>query len=248
MRSVSSGGVLSPAVQTWRGSRGSLLATALAIAACAREDEARAPEDAGSAEDTVAPAGSLNETPCQRELAARGVAFKRAPRETEHPAERPELACVVEDPVEIAPVLRGVTFRPRQIEAAPEPLYAACALGVAIDRMAQMLAERQVTDVVHLGTYGCRVIAGTDMLSEHARARAIDVAALRLEAGAVLSVQADWEKDRPAPATAGGAFLRDLALALFATGVFNVVLTPDFNADHRDHLHLDLTPELRLFK
>jgi hypothetical protein len=199
--------------------------------------------------DGGAPAdGGTTSAACLRALAERGVTFAPAPREPERPAGRPDLLCVVDDPVLLEPVIRGIAFRLRELEAAPTPLFSSCALALAIDRMAEVMVQRQVTEVIHLGIYGCRVIAGTDVLSEHALARALDVAAVRLAGGAVYSVAVHWEKDQPAPATPAGMFLRGLVTQLFDSGVFNIILTPDFNEEHRDHFHLDLTPDARLLR
>lgn len=91
-----------------------------------------------------------------------------------------------------------------------------------------------------LGTYSCRRIYGsqseTDRPSEHARANAIDIAGVRLKDGRRVSVLSDWDGEGPA-GPAGAAFLkqiRDGGCRLFST-----VLTPDYNAAHADHLHLD---------
>ena len=92
----------------------------------------------------------------------------------------------------------------------------------------------KVRAIDHFGSYSCRRVYGRSAgsWSEHATANAIDVAGFRLEDGTRVSVVRDW--------TAGGAksdFLkevRDGGCNLFAT-----VLSPDYNAAHRDHLHLD---------
>jgi hypothetical protein len=91
-----------------------------------------------------------------------------------------------------------------------------------------------------LGTYACRRIYGsqseTDRPSEHSRANAIDIGGVRLKDGRTISVLKDWNGQGPAGAV-GAAFLkqiRDGGCRLFST-----VLTPDYNAAHADHLHLD---------
>src|SRR5688572_7539123 len=117
-------------------------------------------------------------TACRIELGKRGVAFIPDLRELQRPAGRPDLECRVDDPVSLEPVIHGITFHFERLDGPRSTLYASCALALAIERTAAMLAERGVADVVHFGIYGCRVIAGTDLLSEHARARALDVAAL----------------------------------------------------------------------
>jgi hypothetical protein len=37
------------------------------------------------------------------------------------------------------------------------------------------------------------------------------------------------------------AFLHELACALYDDSVFAIILTPNYNADHRNHFHVDLT-------
>mgnify|MGYP003632355300 CR=1 FL=1 len=83
-------------------------------------------------------------------------------------------------------------------------------------------------------SYSCRRVYGREegRWSEHATADAVDVAGFRLEDGTQVSVLRDWDDGGPK-----SAFLREVrngACDLFAT-----VLSPDYNAAHRDHLHLD---------
>jgi hypothetical protein len=88
--------------------------------------------------------------------------------------------------------------------------------------------------IEHLGAFSCRrMYGGADgPWSEHATANAIDIAAFVLADGRRISVLADWEESGPE-----AAFLRtvrDGACSSFAT-----VLSPDYNAAHADHFHLD---------
>jgi hypothetical protein len=93
-----------------------------------------------------------------------------------------------------------------------------------------------VAKIESFGTYSCRPLnnqAGA-RLSEHGRANAVDVAAFVLKDGRRISVLADWNGgDEPAR-----RFLR----AVHDEGCrrFGVVLGPDANAFHRDHLHFDM--------
>jgi hypothetical protein len=91
-----------------------------------------------------------------------------------------------------------------------------------------------VASIEHYGSYSCRRIYGRSegAWSEHSSANAVDVAAFRLADGRRISVLGDWKGGG-----AGALFLRDVrdgACRLFAT-----TLSPDYNAAHRDHLHLD---------
>jgi hypothetical protein len=154
----------------------------------------------------------------------------------------PELLCDVPEPVWIQPFLHGVSYRPSSIDADPAPMFVACSMAVAIDRASEMLADRGGTDLYHYGTYNCRTIAGTDTLSEHGLARALDIAGVRIQGGDTYSVLGDWEIGEPNPVTPGGAFLKELVTAYYDEQVFNILLTPDYNEAHADHVHVDLTP------
>ena len=70
--------------------------------------------------------------------------------------------------------------------------------------------------------------------SEHGFANAVDVTGFTLADGRSIGVEADW---LPAAAPEG----RLLRLAHDAAcGGFTTVLGPEANAEHHDHLHLDL--------
>jgi hypothetical protein len=92
-----------------------------------------------------------------------------------------------------------------------------------------------VTLIDHFGSFSCRRISGSSEgpFSEHATADAVDIAGFRLADGTRISVRRDWDGEGPK-----AEFLnevRDGACKLFAT-----VLSPDYNAAHADHLHLDV--------
>jgi hypothetical protein len=96
---------------------------------------------------------------------------------------------------------------------------------------------RPVTGIQHFGSYSCRRMyaRATGPWSEHATANAIDVAGFTLADGTNISIVRDWNGGGPR-----AAFLhevRDGACRLFST-----VLSPDYNAAHYNHLHLDQAP------
>jgi len=87
-----------------------------------------------------------------------------------------------------------------------------------------------------LGTYACRNVngRGTGRRSQHASANAIDIAGFTL--GTVdVSVERDWNAANPKD-----RFLKEVRQG--ACGLFGTVLSPDYNALHRNHLHLDMAP------
>jgi hypothetical protein len=99
---------------------------------------------------------------------------------------------------------------------------------------AQRIYGAPVRSIRHFGSYSCRRMYGRGQgdFSEHATADAIDVSAFVLKDGRQISVLKDWKgKGKDAD------FLR--AVRDGACGLFSTVLSPDYNAAHRDHFHLD---------
>jgi hypothetical protein len=130
----------------------------------------------------------------------------------------------------------------QQIGYSPARLGVACPVAAALAmwewNVLQPAAQKhfgtRVERIEHLGSYSCRRIYGRSEgdWSEHSTADALDVSGFRLSNGERVSVLRDWESEG-----AKSAFLREVrsgGCKLFAT-----VLSPDYNAAHRDHLHLD---------
>lgn len=106
-----------------------------------------------------------------------------------------------------------------------------------IDRAAQKRFGANLTEIYHAGTYSCRRQRGngSSAWSEHAFANAFDVTGFKLSDGQVISVLKDWDGERKKQ-----RFLRDVRDA--ACRIFRVTLSPDFNAAHADHFHVDMGP------
>lgn len=103
-----------------------------------------------------------------------------------------------------------------------------------VDRAAARHFETTVRRIETFGTYKCRRIANSaaGSYSEHATADAIDVSAILLADGTRISVQRDWDGD-----DTKAAFLRNVRDG--ACEIFATTLSPDYNAAHADHFHLD---------
>jgi hypothetical protein len=114
-------------------------------------------------------------------------------------------------------------------------LWLAKQLTLAFDKLHD--APYGVRGVSHMGIYNYRNVAGTSTLSRHSFALAIDIAGFRLENGDEITVEEDWK------GSAHSELLHNIR-NLFCQ-YFDVVLSPDYNADHRNHLHLDLNPKNR---
>jgi hypothetical protein len=100
---------------------------------------------------------------------------------------------------------------------------------------AREIMGSQLARVDHYGTYACRTIYGRpgERPSAHAQAAALDVAGFRFADGRRATVAADFRAD-----TDEGHFVR--AARAGACRVFGTVLSPDYNAAHRDHFHVDM--------
>ena len=103
-----------------------------------------------------------------------------------------------------------------------------------IQPLASKRFAARVTRINHFGSYSCRTMRGSSWrMSEHSTANAFDLAGFKLSNGRHITLKKDWT----ARADAAG-FLREVRLG--ACGLFNMVLSPDYNADHADHFHVDL--------
>lgn len=93
---------------------------------------------------------------------------------------------------------------------------------------------RPLDRLEHFGSYSCRNLYGREggSRSRHATADALDLAGFVLEGGRRITIARDWRTQGPE-----ALFLRDLHQG--ACRWFDVVLGPEYNAAHADHLHLD---------
>lgn len=118
---------------------------------------------------------------------------------------------------------------------------ATCPLAVAfamyerhgLQPAAEEVFGQRVTRIDHLGSFACRNIGGSSRRSQHASANALDIAGFRLADGRRITVARDWNDK--------GDDARFLRLARDAAcKSFSVALSPDYNAAHHDHFHLDM--------
>lgn len=162
---------------------------------------------------------------CRALLAASGNESRPAP------SRRPSEGCGYDDG----------TLLSLDIAPSPGGLVTSCPVAAAlsvwerqVEAEAQRLLGTGVRRFVHAGSYSCRRLynRADGPFSEHATADAVDILGFELTDGRRLSVLRDWN-GRPQDA----AFLRAARDA--ACRVFSTVLSPEYNAAHRDHLHLD---------
>jgi hypothetical protein len=187
--------------------------------------------------------GNLEDVACIVALENRQIPYERFGRH----------ARGVETPVRLMGPLHGIRF---QHAEAPDWLHSAkkeildCRLVLALDDLAGLLAPSGVTTVLHYGIYrdDLPILAHTRPL-HHTAGLAIDVAALVKEDGTRLEVQHDWRghvgqhtcDERSVPsANAQTGELHAILCEVAREKLFHQVLTPNHNAAHWNHFHLEV--------
>jgi hypothetical protein len=184
--------------------------------------------------------GKADGAACRAALREAGVRFRPLP-DREAPDRR---GCGVPHGVILTRGPSGVSYGALTVD---------CSLAlelVRVERVFQEEAQAQfgkpLTRVETLGSYHCRPKRGgyqapVGWMSEHAFGNAVDVAAFA-GPGWRASVARDYRPDLPEPPTREGRFLRRVQARLRHDTALTRVLGPDFNAEHRDHFHLDAGP------
>jgi len=158
---------------------------------------------------------------CLRELGERKVAHRVLPG-----------LRGVENPVEIRGALGGVHYyatdgRSFQMD---------CRLALALDELGPTMQEFGITRIRYSGAYVYRTTR-TGRLSHHAYGLAIDLHDFETKRN-TLAVKRDFKRNVSCGARAPQ--LNDLTCALRRQPLFEEFLTPDYNADHYDHLHVSV--------
>lgn len=168
---------------------------------------------------------------CRGVLTRGGVTFQNI-------ADRKEGFCEIKS----ALVLTGGVPTPKPagaVMSCPQALAYALWIRQVVQPAAKELLGAEVASIDQYGSYVCRRIYGSqddaERVSQHALANALDVGAFRLADGRAVSVEKDWRGAGPE-----AAFLRRVRDG--SCGVFHTVLSPDYNAAHYNHLHLDMGP------
>jgi hypothetical protein len=160
-------------------------------------------------------------------------------------------AGAIVDAIKLEPVIRGITFR--HYDSTARRLWVDCRFAQRLVAATDLLRAREVREVIHVGTYEPKCVGGGTpesrpgcVLSAHALGMAIDVVAF-VRTNDVVEVARDFAKrDGPfstcASPRAGerDGFLKELVCAL--DGTFSVLLTPNWDWNHRGHFHLALHP------
>lgn len=171
-------------------------------------------------------------TDCRAELERRGVAFKSAKRSG------------IAIGVEITGPLGGIQFSSEQL-----PLVIDCSLAVSLDEAGKYLRELGVTKASYSSAYSKRNVRGTNRPSKHSYGLAIDVHTFDVGMLGTLRVDRDYEQGLGddvdcvgRPLTQGGAIMKIMQCQLVRSGLFRLVLSPDYDDAHHDHFHLETQP------
>lgn len=204
---------------------------------------------------TTSPAykyGKLERFQCEAELTRRQVPFQRVAQ-----------ARGVLAPVRLTGPVHGVSFHsnlPARARAQSPFEILDCRLVLALDDFAQLLSKHDVVEVVHMSVYrppSARGWAEGQLGRRHDGALAIDLGSLVKKDGTQLQVERDFHgagigartcgEGAPAPSQKEAQELRQLVCDAADQRLFNVQLTPHYNWQHRNHFHLEVTPEARWF-
>lgn len=179
---------------------------------------------------TTAHADPMGE--CTAELDARGVQWKKA--------SRPGIAKAVE----ITGTLGGVA-----LTAIDQPLVIDCSLAVSLDEAGRYIKALGIEKATFSSAYSRRNVRGTNRPSKHSYGLAIDVHTFTGPDLGTLRVDRDYEQGLGdevdcvgSPVTQGGAILKVLQCQLVRSGLFHLVLSPDYDDAHHDHFHLEVKP------
>ena len=109
----------------------------------------------------------------------------------------------------------------------------------AVAPAAYQILGSELVKVESFGTYSCRGIVGggeeaAKRVSEHGLANAVDISAFVLRDGRRITIEKDWRTTDPGVRR----FLDTIHKS--ACKRFRTVLSPDYNAAHYNHLHLDM--------
>ncbi|AKV00772.1 Extensin-like protein [Labilithrix luteola] len=175
---------------------------------------------------------------CEGELARANVKFRAAALAV-HEQKKSKIVCG-------APQVVVYVSGPGKIAYSSPPLLT-CGMALALASFEKLVQEEAratfgapVVRIDHLGTYNCREMAAyPGWVSEHSYANAIDVARFVLANGKTIEVERDFDLQDP-PRKPSGVFLRAVSRRANDEDVFSHVLTPYFDAHHKNHFHLDL--------
>ena len=169
---------------------------------------------------------------CFAELDARHISYQHA--------SRPGIALGVE----LKGPIGGI-----QLTSEDQPLVIDCSLAVSLDEAGRYMKALGIDKATFSSAYSRRNVRGTNHPSKHSYGLAIDVHTFWGPELGTLRVDRDYEQGLGdevdcvgEPQTQGGAVLKVLQCQLVRSGLFHLVLSPDYDDAHHDHFHLEALP------
>jgi hypothetical protein len=203
----------------------------------------RLPEGAPAAMYAALEAG-----PCHAELERRGISFRVEPN-----------AQGVKIPVRLTGPISGVEFRTDLPDAArettPWEVYD-CRLLLSLADFSHILRRHDVVEIRIFSAWRPppkhRQLA---VERRHPGALAVDVRSMKKASGEELVVLDHFARHRGrpvctpkwTPSSPKAAELRSIVCGAAEAYIFNCILTPNYNAQHRNHFHLELTAGVTWF-
>ncbi len=215
------------------------LPPALALAGDPQDYRRPLPSGASSKLSRASRAAGLAPGQCLAELARRKLAVKRWKG----------FAIGVATPVRLTGPIAGVRF----VSPGGKSPYGVldCRLAIVLSELAEVLVRHNVVEAWVDNMYRPRAhLPGKKKASQHSYGLAVDMTRFRLADGEELIVERDFmgtlgEAACGAEARAQGlepkaVQLRSLICDVARSELFHHILTPNHNAAHRDHFHLDI--------
>lgn len=168
---------------------------------------------------------------CYDELDARHISYKKT--------KKPGIAKAVE----VTGTLGGITV------TGETPLVIDCSLVVSLDEAGKYILALGLENAHFASAYSRRNVRGTNHPSKHSFGLAIDISSFTGNDLGTLRIDKDYEQGLGdaidcvgLPMTQGGAVLKVLQCQLVRSGLFHLVLSPDYDDAHHDHFHLEALP------
>jgi len=187
----------------------------------------------------------MDAEPCYQMLDDRAIPYERA-----------SSGPLVEAPVQLTGPLHGVTFKHLHPRASGAVLD--CRLLLALDDFAALLRAHQVTEVGYVAAFRPDHSGKAKPGQRHPAGLAMDIAWFRQEDGQQLGMEKDYEgrvgaktcgrrAQEPAPGNEHASTLRKLVCDTGKARLFNLLLTPNYDIDHRDHMHVEVRRNIHWF-
>jgi hypothetical protein len=239
------------AASSWVGIAAAVVAlVAGSDGAQAREKLARFP--AGADRTPASRYAALGRDSCLRELRRRGIAFRSV-----------DSARGVLAPVRLLGKVGGVRYRtdldPSAGRRAPWEVFD-CRLVLALDDFSTILRAHEVVEVRIFSAWRppAKSWPKGKVARRHPGALALDARVFRKQDGSELDVDAQWGgaigaetcgagAAAPEPPSPQARELRSIVCEAADARIFHSILTPNYDRPHHNHLHLEVTAEVKWF-